>query len=279
MRVVRWSPFDAPLPPPERDIRRLLISVDANGGFESYAAADGERVKRAARLARSSLPGAFSLAVRLSSCAHGARCLSPACPVCAGRVRIWFYGETAKVLGVQHPTLWAQLKLITLVNEGWIVPRSEIQCFSPKILVDRARHQFLRAGATGAIVIGAVHGEFDQTGQYWQPHLHLIAKGMSRASMRLLRQRHYRRSPRVYRPMVVQPLKNPEKQISYLLKSYWPMKVRYIDEEGCKRSTLQRIPEPFQSKYLMMLDQFNLLDLVFLVGVRRYGHALQAMSF
>jgi hypothetical protein len=193
-------------------------------------------------------------------------------------MRIWFYGETARLLDVQHPAVWVQLKLITLVHEDWIVPKSEILRFSPKTLVDRVRHQFLRAGVTGAIVVGAVHGEFDQQGQFWQPHLHLIAKGMSRESMRRLRQKHYRRSAGIYRSMVVQPLRNPVRQISYLLKSYWPMKARYVGTDGRKHSTFQRIPEPHHSAYLVMLDEFNLLALVLLVGVRRYRYALQAMS-
>jgi hypothetical protein len=78
--------------------------------------------------------------------------------------------------------------------------------------------------------------------------------------------------------MVEQPLRHPVSQISYLFKSYWPMKIRYVDMDGHKHSTLQRIPEPLHSAYLVMLDQFNLLDLVLLVGARRYGYALQARA-
>jgi hypothetical protein len=75
--------------------------------------------------------------------------------------------------------------------------------------------------------------------------------------------------------MVVQPVDYPARQISYLYKSYWPMRIRYIDAFGQKQSTFRRIPEPYHSQYLIMLDQVNLLDLVLLIGVRRYGNTLQ----
>ena len=75
--------------------------------------------------------------------------------------------------------------------------------------------------------------------------------------------------------MVLQPINNPDRQISYLLKSYWPMKIRYTNTLGQKKSTFQRIPEPYHTQYLIMLDQFDLLDFLLLIGVRRYGSTLQ----
>jgi hypothetical protein len=98
---------------------------------------------------------------------------------------------------------------------------------------------------------------------------------MRQADLNLLRHRHYRRSSHIDRPMVVQPVDYPARQISYLYKSYWPMRIRYIDAFGQKQSTFRRIPEPYHSQYLIMLDQVNLLDLVLLIGVRRYGNTLQ----
>jgi hypothetical protein len=127
------------------------------------------------------------------------------------------------------------------------------------------------------VVLGAVHGEFDEQGEYWQPHLHLVASGMRRSDLNLIRKKHYRRSPRIYRPMVAQPVVSSARQLSYLLKSYWLMKIRYIEPDGRKKSTFQRIPEPYHSQYLIMLDQFNLLDFILLIGVRRYGSTLQGI--
>jgi hypothetical protein len=278
MRAVStWSPFDVPLPPPERNIAGLMVTGNGRHGFETPAAADRERLSRIAALRRSPDPRAVVVAHRLANCERGARCLSPACSFCGGRTRIWLCGEIAKLLAVQRQAGRADIKLVTLVHEDWMIPPFDIMRFCPEALVDRVRHQFLRAGTTGATVIGAVHGEFDRVGHFWQPHLHLITKGISGKALTLIRQRHYRRTARIYRPMVVQPLRNPVRQVSYLLKSYWPMKVRYVDARGRKSSTFQRIPEPYHSAYLVMLDQFNLLDLILLIGVRRYGNILQRL--
>jgi hypothetical protein len=193
-------------------------------------------------------------------------------------MRIWFYAEAVQLFNAHEPNAWSSLRVLTLVHEGWIIPDSQIACFNPTLLVDRVRHQFLRAETTGAIVIGAIHGEYDKQRQYWQPHLHLIAQGLSEKSEKLIRHRHYRPSAYVSRPMVVQPLENPARQVSYLLKSYWPMRIRYIDAYGEERSSFQRIAEPYQAAYLVMLNRFNLLDFVLLIGVRRNGHVLKALG-
>jgi hypothetical protein len=78
--------------------------------------------------------------------------------------------------------------------------------------------------------------------------------------------------------MFVQPLKDSAEQISYLLKSYWPMRVRYTDLSGKEKSTFQRIPEPHQTAYLVMLDRFDLLDFILLIGVRRHRSVLKKLG-
>lgn len=269
-----WSPFRTLLPPADRDLRRLLPSGNGETGFESYAAAERERNRRVNALRRHPAPLAAQTAERLAACAAGARCLSPSCSTCVGRLRIWFYSEVAQALPIQQTTAQSALKMITLVNEDWILRRQQILNFNPKVLIDRVRHQFVRAGGNQAIVIGAVHGEYDRRQQYWQPHLHLVAKDLDTATISLLRRRHYQRTSLIYRPMVVQPLNDPAPQVSYLLKSFWPLRERYVQKGSQKSSTFRRIPEPLHSECLMMHDQFNLLDFVFLLGVRRQGHHL-----
>jgi hypothetical protein len=277
MRVARWSPFDAPLPPPERNIAQLMVATDRRHGFETPDAAHRERLGRIATLRQSPDPRALIVADRLASCDRDARCLSPACSICVGRTRIWIYGEIARLWNLRGTTAAADLHVITLVHEDWTRSKSALQDFDPGVLVGRVRHQFRRAGITGVTVLGAVHGEFDKRRGYWQPHLHLAARGMRQADLNLLRQRHYRRSSRIDRPMVVQSVDYPARQISYLYKSYWPMRVRYIDAFGEEKSTFRRIPEPYHSQYLIMLNQVNLLDLMLLIGVRRSGNTLQSV--
>jgi hypothetical protein len=268
-----WSPYDSPFPPPNRDITKLLRGAGNKNGFEIRVAAQQERYFRIAALQRHPSRWAIQVAARLAGCSRSAPCLRPCCPECTGRMRIWFYAEVARVLQIEQDTAQSRLNIITLVHEDWILKRQQIINLNPKVLIDRVRHQFLRAGGSGAIVIGSVHGEYDKQRQYWQPHLHLVARDLDVRTIYLLRKRHYQRTSLVYRPMVVQPLRDPPPQISYLLKSYWPMRVRHQ-----KSSTFRRIPEPLHSEYLMMQDRFDLLDFVFLLGVRRQGHRLVPLS-
>jgi hypothetical protein len=252
-----------------------MVATDRRHGFETPDAADRERLGRIASLRQSPDPRALLVARRLASCERGARCLSPACPYCGGRTRIWFYAEIARLFDLRGSAAAANLQLITLVHEDWIHSKSELHSFDPQVLIDRVRHQFLRAGIPDVSMFGAVHGEFDEQRTYWQPHLHLVAADMRRVHLDLIRNRYYRPSPRVDRPMVVQPVINPARQISYLYKSYWPMKIRYVTASGEKRSTFRRIPEPYHTQYLIKLDQFDLLGFILLIGFRRYGNTLR----
>jgi hypothetical protein len=246
MPIEMWSPFDSPWPPPNWDITRLL---DHPKGEESYTRAYRERHRRIADLRKNASSPACELASTLTQCAIATRCLSAACPICFERARIWFCAQAAQILGVDHAKLRSKVTIITLVSEDWRLPRGRIREFTPKPMLDQVRHQLLRVGAKGAVVLGAVHGEYDQS-----------------------------RDSHVYRPMVTQRLNAPERQISYLFKSYWPMRVRFIGPHGRSVSAFQRIPGPLHSAYLTMLDRSRLLDFLFLFGVRRYGHELRRNS-
>jgi hypothetical protein len=139
---------------------------------------------------------------------------------------------------------------------------------------DEVRHQFLRAGSTNMTLIGTIHGEYDREGRHWQPHLHLIAQRIQSDVLRSVHRQYYRRTKHVYRPMIVQPLRDLARQVSYLFKCFWPMRMRYDMSAGQSRSRFCRIPEPYHSAYLITLHKFDLLDLMFLLGVRRYGDNL-----
>jgi hypothetical protein len=102
-----------------------------------------------------------------------------------------------------------------------------------------------------------------------------VAVSIGQADLNLLRQKHYRRSEHVPRPMFVQPVMHPARQISYLFKSYWPMRVRHVGVLGDEKSTFRRISEPHHTEYLIALNQFNLYDSILLIGVRRYGSTLR----
>lgn len=272
-----WSPFATPLPPPGRDVRRLLRPTEDKEGFEHLADADKERLLRVASLCLGKDAAAKHASSRLAGCQRGTRCLSPGCPVCVGRLRIWLVGEMLALWPIGAPPP-RDLAFVTLVHEQWLLPPDAIGRLTPRRLVDRVRHQFLRAGLAGVTAVGAVHGTFDQTREHWQPHVHLVVEGASRDALARLRKRHYRRTGSVYRPMLVQPVNDAVRQFSYVLKSYWPMSFQFTDETGAKRRGYRRINEPHHAHLLAALDRFTLSDSLLLLGVRRYGHELRRID-
>lgn len=290
-----FSPFHTPWPPSHRDARKLLapeIKVIGDRqriltGFETAAAANTERRLQINRLRRSTVPGADRLADKLESCRQGRRCLSGACPVCVGRTRIWLIAEMLRHWPIHGGGTKARarsncshsaLMAITLIRKTWIYPAGSLYQAEPKKLIDEVRHQFHRNGAGDAVVIGGLHGDFNAEDNYWQLHIHIIVSGANERTLNQLRKKHYQRTRQVYRPMKVDPVNDPVRQFSYVLKSYWPQKVRFIGRSNRMSGSKRRLDEPHHTEHLMWLDQFGLLDLLLLVGVRRYGNELRRVA-
>ena len=258
------DPWAYPTPKPEFDVARLDVN------FETVDKAKAERGLRVQHLRRAGSIEHRRLADTLQSCAPRARCCSAACPICCRRLRRWFVGSVLETLGdIPDPIA------VTLIPGDQAVPAARLEDISPGRLKDMLRQQLRRAGVGDQIVAGGIDGDYDEAYGLWQPHFHLIAPASARPLFKALRRRFYAKSDRVYRPMLPQQLKNPAKQISYCVKSFWPQMVRYFDNAGKKRRDPRRLDEPLHVEWLMWRSRIPMVDLVFLHGVRRYGCELR----
>jgi hypothetical protein len=264
-RTRAFDPWVCPLPQPQYDLRQL------NGKFESYAQATAECHLRIDQLKQvGSDEEAEQLALDLAACATGGgRCLSPACSICCGRMRLWL---TEQMLKLWLP--YRQLQFWTLIPVKFAVSAGQLRTFSPIRLGDALRQQLARLEIEGPIV-GGIDGEFDQARGVWQPHPHLIAPSDLRGDMAELRKRFYPQAPNVYRPVTSVKVRNRPKLFSYVHKSYWPERARWQTREDAKRSQDHRLQEARHVEWLLWRDQFELTDFLFLRGVRRHACRLE----
>lgn len=75
--------------------------------------------------------------------------------------------------------------------------------------------------------------------------------------------------------MLTQPVKDPARQVSYCVKSFWPQKARYLDNAGKKRTPPRRLNNALHADWLVWRDRFSLADFLFLHRIRRYGGELR----
>jgi hypothetical protein len=144
---------------------------------------------------------------------------------------MWFSGAVLELLSEIPDPIAA-----TLIPGGQAVPTGDLRDFSPKRFGDMLRQQLRRAGAGSHIIVGGIDGDYDEIHQLWQPHFHFVAPAALKPTLDELRDRFYPNSDRVYRPVLTQPVKDPARQVSYCVKSYWLQKVRYLDGAGEKRT-------------------------------------------
>ena len=73
---------------------------------------------------------------------------------------------------------------------------------------------------------------------------------------------------------MIQPLNDPPRQLSYLLKSYWPSRWRGSVEDGrvVKARAQRRLPPRWEAALLVKLDQARLQDLTLMSGLRVTKH-------
>ncbi|SDE64537.1 hypothetical protein [Rhodospira trueperi] len=272
-----FNPHNTKFPPPHLNITKLLVADDGANktGFETRAKAKAERQRRVKMLRKHGSREAIAVANRIGGCNPSSPCLSPACPVCMGRTRIWLFEQMATIWPIDSPSTLNNLKAVTLIHEDWRVPAGKLHTISAKQMIDQLRQQLRRAGAGFTTVIAAIHGDFDDDNNFWRLHFHLIVDGLTPDAEKTLRNKHYKRTSMIYRPIKVQAIRNPVSQYSYIMKSYWPQKNRYWDNSGSVRNRGSRIREPCHSEYLSWLNDIGLTDQLFFMGLRRRGNELR----
>ena len=167
-----------------------------------------------------------------------------------------------------------KLKVITLLPKAWEISPTDLQRAEPSKMLGQLRSSLVRAGASesNGFLIGFMHGEYESGRSVIPLHLHgLAGGGLIDVVGRLRQLGGFKKRDRVTRPVMRSMLNDPPRQISYLLKSYWP--ARRIgpvgDDRDIKRERVtRRIPEPFHTEYLLWLDRYEVGDLALLMGCK-----------
>jgi len=250
---------------PFYDIRKDLP------GFETIAAVKKESQTRQASLI---IEGNYTLAAKLADCATFYRCMSPACPRCVRINRRGFY-HAATVLSKQYNR--AHQRIVTVIYYSEAMTSEQLEYFIPSTLKDRLRQQLVRCGFQNPVA-GGLELDYHEDIGLWIPHLHLLVVDNIKA-LETLRKRYLAKEKRptsdstpegyTSRPMLVQVLKNPPKQLSYLCKQRWQLIRPYEDLEKGKRKTRKlRLKKNEFIQSLTVLDSYTFSDLMFTFKVR-----------
>lgn len=192
---------------------------------------------------------------------------SLACARYMRRLRRRFAGELMRL----HDLVDNDAVAFTLVNARWRTPACDLLKTDAAELKAALRSALNRAGADinrGAIV-AALHGDFDRTSETFNIHFHGVAFGQARQWIESLRRvPSFQRSAAVYRPVVCQSLREPARQLTYLLKSYWSEQNRTADGQARRIGAAHRITEPWHALYITWLARQSLNDILLLHGAR-----------
>ncbi len=218
--------------------------------------------------------GYHDLAGKLADCAEDYRCESPACPQCVRIHRRGFY-HAVTALSKLHDM--ANQRTVTLIYYSEALTSEELKDFDPNRLTERVRKQLTRSGFQNP-VIGGLELDYHEDIGLWIPHFHLLVVDDAEPLI-TLRKKHFKKEKRpasesmhttpTSRAMMVQELKHPPKQLSYLCKQRWQSICAYIDIVTGKRRTKKYRLELYKFILsLTVLDSYTFSDLMLLYRVR-----------
>ncbi len=179
--------------------------------FETLDQAVDQNASRIAAIER----GLPTIARVLEHCSEERPCHQPICAICARTRRISVYGQLRKIaeahLGPREiVTIYLGAIQFGALEDGTI-----------KAAHDRLRKRLQRAGFKGAVLVGGTEVAWDATDRSWILHVHLLALGAPEEAWEKLRTAYRKKSRRDDAPAIpikVQPLNDPERQLSYLTK-------------------------------------------------------------
>lgn len=218
--------------------------------------------------------GYHDLAEKLADCTKDYRCESPACPQCVRHNRRGSY-HAAAVLSEQYDL--ANQRTVTLICYSEAMTNEELENFDPNRLKEKVRKQLTRCGFENP-VIGGLELDYHEDIGLWIPHFHLLVVDDAEPLI-TLRKKHFKKEKRptsdnpptsyISRSMMVQELKHPPEQLSYLCKQRWQSICAYIDIVTGKRKTRKLRLKGYKFILsLAVLDRYTFSDLMLLYRVR-----------
>ena len=260
--------FSATLPEKTRDLAFVLEN------FETFEDVLKRRERACAVLWKGELDH-HMLAHKLRwLCGRGERCGSPACPVCTRRFRRWLYGEICSVFSLQK-----DLYTATLVPLKYRYPSGELHRLSLVGIKDLLRQQINRVGLGHLVAVGGVDMSFNEHADniwppHWQAHFHIAIQGARDEDFGDRVDRFYPADKVCLRPIVVDPVRNAEKQLSYLAKPYFARRVSFITSAGVRNARDYPLKDYQLREITLFLSKSDMMDRIFLFNCRRYGSSV-----
>lgn len=182
-----------------------------------------------------------------------------------------------------------------VIVENSSEPLDRLLDFNARAYMGRFRSHLYRVarnqlgGMPPGLLFAALHGAYDPNTQTFPIHIHGVATDGKIAAVDLLR------SLPMYEPaaagdgrdaalnpvwMAAQPLVNMPDPITYIMKSFWPLRPTLPRFDGLRRAVrvkVRRIThEPAHSEYLRFLDKWRLNDLTLIMGMHVANNRLSA---
>lgn len=258
----RTNFFDIPQIPPRTGRWRRLHRLKIESTLD--CAAEVER--RALRGTWTPCAECQEVATRPSGGLILGACTGPVCPYKSRRFRGWSYVQTA---AIRHSRPGPH-KIYTVLLR--FVPAGDLDRIEPRSVKDQLRILLSRCGFNGSIIVGGLEAGYDFQRAGWHLHFHLGVFGATIEARRELSNRLKRRGQRALK---VQSLRDPARQLSYLIK--FLTLHRPGAQFGKHRKRAVPMPQPALRELLAWWQRHEFQDFLFLYGCRRRGSRIEAL--
>jgi len=225
--------------------------------LETLAEAEAQNLRRVDALTNR-VP---EVAAALEACDRKARCGRVICAVCSRAYRFRMIREVlaiAKSRPGQHEIGHIHLETF---------PAGALPTADVNRLRDRLRKWLERNGFKGSHLIGGIEANWDSATRTWILHVHLLAIGVPPAAWKSLRKALRDAGPKF--PVKVQRLRNPERQISYLIKFHTYFRPK--PHRGGARSPKAPLPPDRLAELAGWWSGHTFDEFLFLFGAKRRG--------
>jgi hypothetical protein len=251
-------------PTPQYDIRLLRPhTLPLGERFETLEDVDKYSRDSEEKLALSDRREHRRLADSLNECRTSDRnCGSPSCPICARLFRIWFIAELLRIIdSVRTAPVYI---LTTLLAEA---PYNAIDLLNVKTYDATLRKRLSRSGLDDAAVTGGYEIIYRAGPKTWLLHANLLIIGGKVSAIERF-QTTFSNSY-IARPVVLQPLRDIPRQLSYILK--FATYHRPFTQCGSIKSPALPLNPKEHCALVSWMAQWKFQDFMFLFNARREG--------
>jgi hypothetical protein len=256
-------------------------------GFETVAEAEGRKQTLERGLRRA---GNLELANQLAACASGPlsdyHCLSGACPSCMRAWRRWFFAATSRVADAVREEEGHGC-VVSLVPHHSQAQPTLLHTLDVKAVVDRIC-QGIDSLELDLPVIGGLDISYNEDARKvqlsnFQVHANFAVFGLendaaARRDLGRALASVIRLERTASRPILVQPLRDRPRQLSYMLKSTFVRRLSIVDQQG--RANTLRFPMKMAQtvEVATLLDTHTVLDRLLLHGVDLKGSRMSSSA-